>query len=196
MKEKIVLVFDVGTQSSRALLINNRGERNADLYFADICACSRDLKERYPELFGRIEAASVTTIRDTVVCLDKDRKPLRPAILWLDRRTAKGGPEFPGSKKLLLKAARIEDMVRLQYQKSHCNWLMQNEPDVWERTDKYVLLSGYLIYCLTGELVDAAASMVGHIPFDNKTRGWQQKGSLTRPIYDVPESKLCRIAET
>ena len=26
MREKIVLAFDVGTQSSRALLINNRGE--------------------------------------------------------------------------------------------------------------------------------------------------------------------------
>lgn len=38
---------------------------------------------------------------------------------------------------------------------------MEEEPDIWEKTDKYLLLSGYLIYKMTGHMVDAAASLVG-----------------------------------
>lgn len=217
-EEKIVLVYDVGTQSSRALLINNRGEilaksqrahdppyvspepdwaeRDADLYYEDICACSRDLKERFPELFARLEAASITTIRDTVVCVDRNGKPLRPAILWLDKRMAEGKPRMSSLVRMMLKTVGMEETANLQFRKSHCNWIMQNEPQIWEKTDKYLLLSGYLIYCLTGEMADAAASMVGHIPYDSKTRSWQKPGALTRPVFDVEEEKLCRIAES
>lgn len=217
-EERIVLVFDVGTQSSRALLINNRGEilakskrahepayvsprpdwaeRDPDKYYEDICACSKDLKERFPGLFARVEAASITTIRDTVVCVDRNGKPLRPAILWLDKRMAEGKPKMSSLVRMMLKTVGMEETANLQFQKSHCNWIRQQEPEIWEKTDKYLLLSGYLIYCLTGEMVDAAASLVGHIPYDSQTRGWQKRGALTRPVFDVEESKLCRIAES
>lgn len=217
-EERIVLVFDVGTQSSRALLINNRGqilakskkaheppyvspqpdwaERDPDLYYRDICACSRELKERFPELFSRIEAASITTIRDTVVCVDKDGKPLRPAILWLDKRMAEGKPKMSSLVRMMLKTVGMEETANLQFKKSHCNWIRQQEPEIWEQTDKYLLLSGYLIYCLTGEMADAAASLVGHIPYDSQARSWQKQGALTRPVFDVEDSKLCRIVES
>lgn len=218
MGERVVLVFDVGTQSSRALLVNNKGsilaksqkkhepayvspepdwaERDANLYYEDICSCSRALKEEYPELFAKIEAVSITTIRDTVVCVDKNGKPLRPAILWLDKRMADGKPKVSGMVQMMLKAIGMEDTVNLQFQKSHCNWIKQQEPELWEKTDKFLLLSGYLIYCLTGEMADAAASVVGHIPFDSKRRNWQQKGALTRPVFDVEQKKLCRIVDS
>ena len=75
MSDRVVLVYDVGTQSSRALLINQRGEilaksqvkhlipyespypgwaeKDADFYYENICQASRELKTRYPELFAR-----------------------------------------------------------------------------------------------------------------------------------------------
>lgn len=218
MGDKVVLVFDVGTQSSRALLVDTRGhilaksqklhepayvsphpdwaERDATLYYRDICACSRDLKARYPEIFVKVAAVSITTIRDTVVCVDKAGKPLRPAILWLDKRMADGKPRISAMVQLMLKTVGMEETMKLQYRKSHCNWIKENEPDIWEKTDKFLLLSGYLIYCLTGELADAAASVVGHIPFDSKTRYWQTRGALTRPVFDVEERKLCRIVDS
>ena len=217
-EERIVLVYDVGTQSSRALLINNRGEilaksqkhhdppyvspcpdwaeRDADQYYEDICACSRDLKERFPDLFGRVEAASITTIRDTVVCVDRNGKPLRPAILWLDKRMAEGKPQMSNLIRMAFKAVGMEETANLQFRKSHCNWIRQREPEIWEKTDKFLLLSGYLVHCLTGQMADAAASMVGHIPYDSKTRNWQKQGALTRPVFPVEEEKLCRIVES
>lgn len=47
-----------------------------------------------------------------------------------------------------------------------------------------------------GRMADAAASQVGHIPFDSQHRQWQKKGALTRPVFDVHEDKLCCIVES
>lgn len=217
MEERIVLAYDVGTQSSRALLINQKGvileksqvkhkrpyfshqpdwaEQEADYYYRNICQASRELKERAPKLFERIEAVSVTTIRDTVVCVDKEGVPLRPAILWLDKRKAEGKPEMSQVIRVLLKAVGMENAATVQYQKSHCNWIMQKEPQIWRNTYKYLLLSGYLIFKLCGRMADSAASLVGHIPFDSQNRGWQKAGALTRPVFPVEEEKLCEVVE-
>lgn len=110
-KTHIVLTFDIGTQSTRALLISSEGqilakaqkgyhpayiskksgwaEQDPDFYYQHMCRVARQLKESYPEEFRQIEAVTLTTIRCTSVCLGKDGKPLRPAILWLDQRRQK-----------------------------------------------------------------------------------------------------------
>ncbi|WP_138263975.1 FGGY-family carbohydrate kinase [[Clostridium] hylemonae] len=217
-QEHIVLTFDVGTQSSRAMLINSRGdilakaqetheppydspepgfaEQRADFYYEHICRASLELKKSCARLWGQIEAVTVTTIRDTTVCVDENGSPLRPAIVWLDKRRAEGRPAMSQMTRLMLKAVGMEETANLQFCKSHCNWIMQNEPDIWKRTYKYLLLSGYLTFKLTGNMADAAASLVGHLPVDAQNRSWQRKGALTRPVFDIPEGKLCDIKES
>lgn len=219
-RERIVLTFDVGTQSSRALLINNRGrilgkgqrkhepayvsrqpdwaEQEALFYYEHICGAARELKEavKEKEVWERIEAVSITTIRDTVVCVDEKGRPLRPAIVWLDKRKAEGGPRLSQVTRMMFKAVGMEETAKLQFQKSHCNWIMQKEPQIWEKTHKYLLLSGYLTYQLTGNMADAAAALVGRLPIDSQSRSWQKKGALTRPVFDVESQKLCEVRES
>lgn len=216
--ERVVLIFDVGTQSSRALLVNNRGEilgkeqcrhdppyvspdtdlaeQDADFYYEHICSAARGLKERMPEYWERIEAVSVTAIRATTVCVDRDGNPLRPAFVWLDNRKAEGKPKYSQLTRLMLKAVGMDQTAILQYRKGQCNWMMEKEPETWKKTYKYLMISGYLIFKLTGRMVDCAASMVGRIPFDHRARNWQKKGALTRPVFDIEPEKLCDIAET
>ena len=218
MEERIILTFDVGTQSARALLISNSGEilgkkqvvydpayvspkrgwteQDPNMYYRVISQAARELKEELPEKWEKIAAVTLTTIRATTVCVDSEGKPTRPAIVWLDKRMADGEPKLTGPNKVLIKAVGMEKFINLQYRKGHCNWIMQNEPQVWEATDKVLLLSGYLTFCLTGNMVDTAASMVGHLPYDVKTRTWQTKKDMTRPLFDVPDEKLSRLVDT
>lgn len=219
-QERIVLTFDVGTQSTRVLLVDSKGsilgkgqkkheppyrqqeagwaEQEADFYYRHMCLAAAELHDSLEEkaLWDRIEAVSLTTIRDTVVCADKRGNPLRPAIVWLDKRMAEGGPKFSQVTRLLIKAVGMEETARLQFQKGHCNWIMQKEPDIWAATDKYLLLSGYLTFKLTGNMADAAASLVGRLPIDSQGRGWQKKGAMTRPVFDVEPEKLCEVRES
>lgn len=216
-QERIVLIFDVGTQSSRALLVNNRGdilakakrrheppyfspkadyaEQDPDFYYRTIAEAARELRTSEPELWNRIEAVALTTIRDTAVCVDASGKPIRPAFLWLDHRKAAGNPRFSQLIAIMLKTIGMEQTAIMQYRKGKCNWMREQEPKNWAKTDKFLMLSGYLTFLLTGRMADCAANMVGHIPFDHRTRTWQKKSDLTWPVFPIEGSKLCEIVE-
>lgn len=73
-KTHIVLTFYIGTQSTRALLISSEGQilAKAQKGYQHMCRVARQLKESYPEEFRQIEAATLTTIRCTGVCLGDD----------------------------------------------------------------------------------------------------------------------------
>lgn len=211
----VVLVFDIGTQSTRALLVSSEGEilakaqkghhpayhsphsgwaeQEPDFYYQNLCRVSRQLKESFPKLFARIEAVTLTTIRCTSVCVGRNGRPLRPAILWLDQRRAAGKPKMKPWASAAIKAVGMTKAIELQYQKSHCNWIRENEPDIWDRTRKYVLLSTYLNYRLTGRMADSTASMVGYIPYDFKNRRWKKANDLVRPVFDIPNEMMCEL---
>ena len=218
MNAPLVLTFDIGTQSLRALLVTPEGrftdteqivyetpyfsvspgwaEQKPGFYYEKLCEASRALLARNPDSVGRIKAVTVTSIRDTVVCLDENKAPLRDIILWLDSRKAKFERPYGLGKKLLFAAIGMGDSIKKLYKATPANWLMQNEPDTWAKLDKYVMLPTYINYLLTGELKDSAANMIGHIPFDYKNRRWTGEKGLTRFVCDVPEEKLCALAES
>lgn len=214
MKEPLILAFDVGTQSLRAGLVSPQGdilaseqeiyetpyyslhpnwaEQKADFYFDALCAVSRRLSQKDPENFARITAAVLTVFRNTCVCVDKEGRPLRDAILWMDQRQAKNPKPAPLWRRLVFAAAGMTETVGMLHRTSSCNWLAENEKDTWEKMDKYAMLSTYLNFCLTGRLTDSAASMIALMPFDYKHRRWDKNG-LTRCLYDIPQEKLCDI---
>ena len=218
MADRVVLTFDIGTQSCRAILINDHGEligkkqiaydppyyspelgwaeREADSYYDFMCEASSELKKKFPKAFEDIEGVSITCIRDSIVNVDKDGKPLRPAILWPDSRKAEGSPKLGAGKKAIFGAVGLSDFVDIQYKKSYVNWIMENEPEIWEKSYKVMYLSAYLTYALTGEFTDAVAATVGHLPFEVKTRSWAPANALTRPIFDVPEDMLVSLTDS
>lgn len=101
--EPLVLTFDIGTQSLRGVLVDDRGnlvckrqihfeqpyfsqnpgwaEQRGEFYWETICQASLELKAAAGNLWHDIKAVSITTIRDTDICVDKDGVPVRPAIL-------------------------------------------------------------------------------------------------------------------
>ena len=94
-----------------------------------------------------------------------------------------------------IRAAGMMGTLKLQYQKSHCNWIRENEPEIWGKTKKYVLLGTYLNYKLTGKLRDSTASIVGYVPYDFKNRRWKKKNDLVRPVFDIPNEMMCDLVE-
>ena len=109
MNKGIVLTFDIGTQSIRGMFIDEKGnildieqkiyevpyfsknpgwaEQKPDFYFDNLCNVSKILASRSPKLMSEAFAVTITTLRDTVLCLDKDLNPLRDIVLWLDIET-------------------------------------------------------------------------------------------------------------
>lgn len=216
-KERVVLALDVGTQSTRALLINARGdilgaaksshvpayfsleadwaEQQADFYWEHVITAVTELKGGQPELWPLVEGVTITTIRATYVCLDREMRPLRPAFLWLDKRKAEGRPHLSPAMAAAVKLIGMEQTAVSQWRISVCNWLREKEPETWQKTAHFSFLSGYLIYRLTGRLVDSVSALVGHVPFHHKKRNWMTKHSFKRFVFDIEPEKLCPFKE-
>ncbi|BBO77028.1 carbohydrate kinase [Desulfosarcina widdelii] len=194
MTEKdLLLSIDNGTQSLKALVFDACGnllakeqvlftpyfsdrpgwaEQDPFVFWSALCrACQGLLADSGIEK-SRLAGVSVTTQRGTVVNLDKEGQPLRPAILWLDQRKCHGQPPLGGAWGLLFKVARLTDTLTYFQSEVEASWIARNQPDVWSRTHKFLLLSGYLNYRLTGRYVDSVGSQVGYLPFDYKRLRW------------------------
>ncbi|MDR2634542.1 MAG: FGGY-family carbohydrate kinase [Clostridiales bacterium] len=201
------LAIDFGTQSVRAIIFDAAGntkgklklpfeqpyfslnpnwaEQYAEFYWEKLCEATQGVKKAAPEAFAKIGVVAVTTVRDTMTCVDKNGEALRPFILWLDERKQGGAEDFPFLNRLIFSAVGMLETAAEQRQLAKCNWIRANEPEVWKNTYKYVQLSGYINGKLSGRIVDSVASQIGHIPFDYKKQKWQGKNALMACLYDL-----------
>lgn len=124
--------------------------------------------------------------------MGKDGRPLRDCILWMDQRRAENPKPLPAERRAIFALAGMTETVEMLHRTSACNWIAENEPELWKKTDKYVCLSTYLNYRFTGRIADSSASLMAKIPYDYKNRKWDKNG-LTRCVYDIPQDKLCEI---
>ena len=189
----LILAIDNGTQSLKALIFDPQGNlaANAQVPFRPYFSKHSGWAEQDPEVFWqalcqacgrlwqqsgvnkeRIAGVALTAQRGTVVNVDQNGKPLRPAILWLDQRKTHGQLPLGGLWGLVFKLARLSDTVAYLKAEAEANWICTYQPDLWESTHKYLLLSGYLTYMLTGEFVDSIGCQVGYIPFDYRRLRW------------------------
>jgi sugar (pentulose or hexulose) kinase len=107
-----------------------------------------------------------------MINLDKHGKPLRPAITWLDQRRTDSPPPLSLLWRSIFKVAGIKGTIDFFRGEAEANWIKANQPDIWEQTHKYLMLSGYLNYRLCGLFVDSIGSQVGYLPFDYKKLKW------------------------
>jgi sugar (pentulose or hexulose) kinase len=194
MNEKnLVLAIDNGTQSLKALIFDPEGqllakdavaftpyfskqpgwaEQDPEVFWQALCRACQGIWRQNKGLQDRLAAVAVTSQRATVVNLDKDGRPLRPAMLWLDQRKTHGLSPVGGLWGLVFKLAGLTKTVAYLQAEAEANWIRTYQPDIWQKTHKYLLLSGYLTYRLVGKFVDSIGCQVGYMPFDYKRQRW------------------------
>ena len=193
MNGKYFLSIDNGTQSVRAMVFDGQGqliakskieiepyfsnqkgwaEQNAEYFWNSLCQACLELWPKLSISKELIAAVSVTTQRATIVPMGIDNQPLRPAITWLDQRQVQTKPKLGKLESVIMGIIGAKPLVDLMHAEAEANWIQQNEPEIWKQVHKFLLLSGYHNYKLTGNYKDAVASTVGFIPFDYKTQEW------------------------
>lgn len=209
--DDLILVFDAGTQSIRCALFDIGGsmvdmlkipidpyfvpapgfhEQNPEYFWQKFCEASQGLLFRNKALSERIKAVTLTTQRGVYINLDRDGKPLRPAIHWLDQRMADPSRFAPYWLEYGLKVVGLYSVVNNLNRKCFSNWIRQHQPDVWQRTHKYVLLSGFFHYQLTGVFVESRGSNFGYLPINRQDFGWAKKNDIIWYAFPIEKEKL------
>ncbi|WP_394755256.1 FGGY-family carbohydrate kinase [Rhodoferax sp.] len=211
MSKPYLLAIDNGTQSVRALLFDLQGnlvdkaqvtidsyqspepgwmENDPDAFWQSLCQACQQLWAHTSVPKSAVAGVVITTQRGTTIALDPQGQPLRPAMIWLDQRRADQIPKLAWWWDAAFRAMGMRDTVRHFQKEAEANWIAQNQPDLWAQTDKYLLLSGYLNYRLTGRFIDSIASQVGYIPFDYKKGCWAAKHDWKWQAMPIKPSML------
>lgn len=209
-----LLAIDCGTQSVRALLFNPTGdliakqrvpiepyystapglaEQRPELFWEALCQACQGLWKQPGVQKERIAAVALTTQRSTVIVMDKEGKPLRPAIVWLDQRRTAGLPRIGGLWGVAFLLAGADETVAHLQADVEANWIRIHEPEVWDRIHHYVLLSGYLTYRLVGYFVDSVGCQVGYLPFDYKRQDWSKSWDWKWQAAPIPSEWLPKL---
>jgi sugar (pentulose or hexulose) kinase len=211
MSSNYLLAIDCGTQSVRALVFDLGGhlvdkaqvaldsyatpepgwvESDPEDFWRALCQACQHLWANTSVPKSAIRGVVLTTQRATVVNLDAHGQPLRPAIVWLDQRRSDADPKLAPWWEIALRAVNMRDTIRYFAREAEANWIRERQPELWARTAKYLLLSGYLTHRLTDRYVDSVGCQVGYIPFDYKRQRWAAAGDWKWQAVRVEPHKL------
>ncbi len=141
----------------------------------------------------RIAGVALTTQRSTLINVDKNGVPLRPAIVWLDQRRTLGEKPVSGWWGLAFALAGMRETVAYLQAEAEANWIRTHQPEIWAKTYKYLYLSGYLTHRLTGRFVDSVGSQVGYMPFDYKGLKWAAKSDWKWQAVPMDDAILSEL---
>ncbi len=211
MSKTHLLAIDAGTQSMRALLFDLQGnlvdkaqvpyttyqspqpgwlENDPQAFWQALCQACQQLWASSTVPKTTIAGVVLTTQRGTTVALDKQGQPLRAAMIWLDQRRAEKTPKLAWWWNAAFRAIGMRDAVRFFQREAEANWIAEHQPELWAKTEKFLLLSGYLNCRLTGRFVDSVASQVGYIPFDYKKGDWAAASDWKWQALPIKRSML------
>lgn len=188
-----LLGIDAGTTAFKAVLFDKEGKEIA------VAACEYDLEyplpgwvevdsEKYWEAFTsvlqtilskftgntkEIKALAIASQGETLICIDHDGNPLRKAIVWLDNRA---GSEVEKIKTdfgtyITYKKTGQPDIVPT-WPAAKILWIRNNEPDIFSKVHKFLLLEDYLVYRLTNKFISEGSLLSSTLMFDINTGQW------------------------
>ena len=218
MAEPLLLALDQGTTSTRAILFDAAGQ--------PLATASRPLKQSYPadgwvehdaeEIFaacvevlreavqgsGRdladVAAIGLTNQRETVVVWDRaSGRPIHPAIVWQDRRTAATCERLRDSEAEVAETTGL--LIDPYFSATKLAWILDHVEGARARADRGELLAGtieaWVVWKLTGGKVHAtdATNASRTLLFDIGRQAWSPR---MLELFAVPAAVLPEVRDT
>ena len=148
-------------------------ELDPEVYWEACCRVVRNVMQQTGTSPEQVAALSISSQGETLIPVGKEGLPTRNAIVWLDNRATEEAAEIS-------RHFTTEDLYRVTGQPQvtptwpACKvfWIRRNEPDVFSRTSRFLLLEDYLLYRLTGRFVTERALQTSSLFLDIQGRQW------------------------
>jgi xylulokinase len=192
--KKYIIGIDLGTGSCKIAILNAQArkvhtatvayrtatphpgwaEQNPADWITAVCAAVKASVAEADIAGAAIAGIAMTSAAHIGVLLDKDQKPLRPAILWNDQRTLSEVSELENQAgDFILNTSG--QAVSTGWTLPHLLWIRKNEPDIWRRLYCIRLSKDYLIEWLTGKSLTDPATAVSTQLYNIKQQAWSSE---------------------
>jgi len=193
---KFLLGLDIGTTSTRALLINENlklvasstsaykslmtprpgwAEQNPDDWWGQSVKTIKDVIDKSHVRPENIACVGLSGQMHGSVFLDSNGEIIRPAILWFDQRTHK-------QCETIYKIFGYNEFIKLSYNKAlpgftapKILWLKENEEDNYKRVSKILLPKDYVRYKLSDTYATEVSDASGTVLMDIPSRKWSDR---------------------
>ncbi|HLZ86407.1 MAG TPA: glycerol kinase GlpK [Puia sp.] len=214
MSASYILSLDQGTTSSRAILFDRNGQirqmaqKEFTQYYPQPGWVEHDAEEIWSSQYGvlaevlaksnlttrEIAAIGITNQRETVVVWERaSGRPIHPAIVWQDRRTAGYCDELKARGMGKLIGERTGLVIDAYFSATKLKWILDHVPGARARADKGELAFGtvdsWLVWKLTaGKLhITDTTNASRTLLFNIHTGRWDEE--LLR-LFGIPEAIL------
>ena len=216
MATRYLLGFDVGSSSVKASLVNaDSGKCVSTAFFpekeAPIQALKAGWAEQEPDSWWQyakqglqkimaeaqvkgddIAAIGISYQMHGLVCVDKDLKPLRPAIIWCDSRAVPYGERAfrdLGADRCLSHLLNSPG----NFTAAKLAWVKENEPDIFDKIYKIMLPGDYIAMRLSGVANTTVSGLSEGMFWDFKAN---QVAQFLLDYYGIPASFIPDIVPT
>ena len=182
MKTRYLLGYDIGSSSVKASLVNvDSGVCAASAFYpkveAEIIARQSGWAEQEPEKWwenlklatdavmqtsgaraDEVAAIGISYQMHGLVCVDKDLRVLRPAIIWCDSRAVGYGQR---AFEALGESVCLSHLLNSpgNFTASKLAWVKEHEPEVYARIYKIMLPGDYIAMRMTGEVCTTVSGL-------------------------------------
>ncbi|MDX1912803.1 MAG: FGGY family carbohydrate kinase [Saprospiraceae bacterium] len=210
-----LLGYDIGSSSVKAALIDavtgvtlqtvqfpshemniiasqpDWAEQHPDDWWEACCMATRQLMASTNFHAADIAAIGIAYQMHGLVMLDKGGKVLRPAIIWCDSRAVGQGEK---AFQMLGTQFCLEHYLNSpgNFTASKLRWVKEHEPDIFEKTQHFMLPGDYIAYRMTGEICTTIGGLSEGILWDFNAK---KPASTLLDYYDIPESMLPPVVD-
>jgi len=193
IKYPLFLGTDIGTYGTKSCLVDASGKILATSFIeTDILTPRLGWAEQWPDVWWRayresvvqiikkssvnpsdIAGISISGFSPSIISVDKYFKPIRPALIWMDRRAVEEASwvkKTIGEDEIFKKTGNVIDPY---FGFPKVLWLKRKEPNNWRKVHKIFSTQGYIIYKLSNTIcIDhSTAGNFGGI-YDIHKREW------------------------
>ena len=143
-------------------------EQDPEMWWQELKNATNKLKNTLSFNPKDIGAIGISYQMHGLVVVDKNKKALRPSIIWCDSRAVEiGGKAF----KKLGKKYCLEHYLNApgNFTASKLRWVLENEPQLAEKIDKIMLPGDYIAMRMSGDARTTVSGLSEGIMWDFKT---------------------------
>ncbi len=138
-----------------------RAEQDPEDWWRALCTAAPEAMKKAGAKAEDITAIALDTTCCTVCFLDREKKPLRPALLWMDVRAEQEADDvFATADKALMVNNGGHGPVSAEWMIPKSLWVKRNQPAIYEQAETICEYQDYMNYRLTG-LMTASTNNTG-----------------------------------